>query len=198
MQIHVVDDEACWRTALTQGLRALGHPVRAHASGEALLNALSTTLPNCILLDWHLGTERGIDVLSRLAGRREDCVVVVMSGDDEADKVVAAMRAGAKDFVVKDCGLDVLTRRVAAAGEQFTRAAPASIERERAQSATAQLSQRERDVLARVADGVGTKTIAHELGLSPRTVEMHRIRLRERLGVGSMHEAVGLWRLAQL
>ena len=211
MQIHVVDDEACWREALTLQLRGTGHPVRAHADGESLADGLSDTWPNCILLDWHLGPERGGDVLRALPSGHTPRTVVVMSGDGEAETVVAAMRAGAHDFVVKDRGLAAFARCVADAGERLAgerlgggrpiggRAAgapPGPADRAAATLAVTALSAREREVLQRVAAGVGTKSIAHAMGLSPRTIEMHRARLRERLAVGSMHEAVGLWRLA--
>lgn len=199
MQIHVVDDEACWRDALTLQLRGSGHPVRAHPDGESLAEGLSDTLPNCILLDWHLGAARGGDVLRSLADARTPRTVVVMSADGEAETVVAAMRAGAHDFVVKDRGPAAFARCVAQAGQRLISAAgdsPGDTARPAAGRALAALSARERDVLARVADGQGTKSIAHALALSPRTVEMHRTRLRDRLGVGSLHEAAGLWRLA--
>ena len=195
LQVHVVDDEACWRDTLTLGLRALGHTVRAHGDGDALMAGLSSTLPNCVLLDWHLGPERGDTVLARLA-ERSDCAAVVMSGDGEAETVVAALRAGARDFVVKDRGLAAVARRVAETGAALERAPDVAPERERARAAIETLSERERQVLASVADGQGTKAIAHALDLSPRTVEMHRVRLRRRLGVSSLHEAAGLWRLA--
>ena len=195
MQIHVVDDEACWRDALTLQLRGLGHPVRAHGNGKALVDALSETLPNCILLDWHLGGERGADVLRALPADGPPRTVVVMSADGEAETVVAALRAGAEDFVVKDRGPAAFARSVAEAGERLARARPDRAGH-RAACAVATLSDRERQVLAQVADGQGTKAIAHALALSPRTVEMHRVRVRDRLGVGSLHEAVGLWRLA--
>ena len=196
LQIHVVDDEACWRDALTLQLRALGHPVRAHADGDSLVSGLSSAWPNLILLDWHLGAERGADVLARLPATATPCRVVAMSADGEAETVVAAMRAGAEDYVVKDRGAAAFARAVTAAAGRFSDAAPDATGRSDAADAVARLSGRERDVLARVADGAATKAIAHELGLSPRTVEMHRVRLRDRLGVGSLHEAVGLWRLA--
>lgn len=202
MQIHVVDDEACWRDALTLQLRGFGHPVRAHRDGASLVEGLSDTLPNCVLLDWHLGPERGGDVLRSLPDPATPRTVAVMSGDGEAETVVAAMRAGAHDFVVKDRGPAAFARCVALAGERLSgeRLAGAATwggERAAAAQAVAALSAREREVLGNVAAGAGTKSIAHALGLSPRTVEMHRSRLRDRLGVGSMHEAVGLWRLAE-
>lgn len=196
LQIHVVDDEACWRDTLTAQLRGLGHPVRAHADGDGLVAGLSSTLANVILLDWNLGAERGEDVLGALPGGGPPLAVVVMSADGQAETVVAAMRAGAEDFVVKDRGAVAFTRCVAKAGARLTAASPWASAHADAARAVAGLSVRERDVLARVAQGQGTKAIAHELGLSPRTVEMHRTRLRDRLGVRSLHEAVGLWRLA--
>ncbi len=196
MQIHVVDDEACWRDTLTWQLRGLGHPVRSHRDGEALAAGLSDALPNCVLLDWHLGAELGADVLRALPAGATPRTVVAMSADGAAETVVAALRAGAEDFVVKDRGAAAFARAVAEAGERLAARRPADDAPAAAARAVAGLSAREREVLARIADGHGTKAIAHALALSPRTVEMHRTRLRDRLGVGSMHQAVGLWRLA--
>jgi two-component system response regulator FixJ len=187
---YVVDDEAPVRRSLALLLRSAGFAVRDFASGDAFL-AESASLPfGCVLLDLRMPGMDGITVQQELAMRGVRLPVVVVTAHGDVSLAVQAMKAGASDFIEKPYGDDTIIAAAEAAlgrgDEERARARDAAHAAERIGS----LTPRELDVLHGLVAGRQNKMIAHDLGLSPRTVELHRANLMSKLGVRSLSEAV--------
>jgi two-component system response regulator FixJ len=196
--IHVVDDHAAVRRSLALLLGAAGHEVALHESGEALLTAAVAGLaPGCIILDVRMPGRDGLEVMDALRALGCTLPVVLVTGHADIPLAVRGMRAGALDFVEKPYTeariLGAVTEALAAA-----RAAGAAREGvELALRRLALLSPREAEVLALLVEGAPNKIVAAKLGISPRTVEVHRAKLMEKLEVNSLPEAVRLHLLAR-
>ena len=197
--VHVVDDDDAMRRSLALLLRAAGYAAEAHASAEALLAALDrpdapAARPACAVVDVLMpGGMDGIALQAALARRGAALPVVVVTGHADVPLAVRAMRAGAVDFVEKPYPKERILAAVAEAHE-----AAVAAKRDRGAVATAAaarvavLTPRERTVLRALVSGQPNKVIAHELGISPRTVEAHRAAVMEKLDVRSLAEAVRL------
>ena len=191
--VHVVDDDDAVRRALAMLFRSAGTPAETHASGLAFLEALpslSDGAVGCVLTDVRMPGLDGLELLRRLKQGGFRRPVVVMTAHGDVSTAVRAMKAGAVDFVEKPFDDEALLAAVEAAlgSPQASGAARADDAAER----IAALSPREREVLDLLIAGKPNKLIARDLGLSPRTVEVHRARMMARLGVGSLAEAVRL------
>jgi two-component system response regulator FixJ len=193
--VHVVDDESAIRRSLALLLAAAGHQVATYASGEALLEAADDAglAPGCIILDVRM--KKGMDglaVMQRLGERRVALPVIIVTGHGNVPLAVRAMRAGAQDFVEKPYEEERIMGAVAEALAASRAAERAQSRRAEAEARLATLTLREREVLDALVSGSANKTIAAGLGISPRTVEVHRAHLMEKLGVRSLPEAVRL------
>jgi two-component system response regulator FixJ len=195
--VHVVDDHAAVRRSLAALLGAAGHAVALHASGEALLAEAERGLGGgCVILDVRMPGMDGLEVLAALRARPAPPPVVLVTGHADIPLAVRGMRAGAFDFVEKPY---TEARILGAVEEALAAARAAGAAREHAASARrrlALLSPREAEVLALLVEGHPNKTVAARLGISPRTVEVHRAKLMEKLEVRSLPEAVRLHLLA--
>ncbi|PHK93184.1 DNA-binding response regulator [Pseudoroseomonas rhizosphaerae] len=213
--VHVIDDDAEVSWAVATLLQAAGMPAHTYASAHEFLAELpSIEWPagGCVLTDIRMPGKTGLDLLHDLRERGFRHPVVVMTAHGDVATAVRAMKAGASDFVEKPFDDEALlsTLRSAMAGPEQRRAGTAEpprsfsprSSRQRADIAlatelVATLSAREREVLELAMEGKPSKVIAFELGISPRTVEVYRMKLMARLGVGSFAEAVRLAVLAQ-
>jgi len=197
--VHVVDDDDAVLRALAMLLRSADVPVETHPSGLAFLDALprlGDDAVGCLLTDVRMPGLDGLELLRRLRAGGFRRSIVVMTAHGDVPTAVRAMKAGAADFVEKPFDDGALLATVEAALEASR--APGAAEADDAAARVAALSPREREVLDLLAAGRSNKAIAQELGLSPRTVEIHRARLMARLGVGSLAEAVRLAVRAEL
>jgi two-component system, LuxR family, response regulator FixJ len=193
LAVHVIDDDDAVRRALAMLFRSAGIPVETHPSGSAFLEALPTLNEDavgCVLTDVRMPGLGGLELLRRLKQGGFQRPVVVMTAHGDVAMAVRAMKAGAVDFIEKPFDDEALLAAAEAAlgtPQAFvgTRAVDAA-------ERIALLSPREREVLNLLVAGKPNKLIARDLGLSPRTVEVHRARLMARLGVGSLAEAVRL------
>ena len=197
--VHVVDDDDAVRRALAMLFRSAGIPVETHPSGLAFLDALGGLddgAVGCVLTDVRMPGLDGLDLLRRLRQCGFGRPVIVMTAHGDVSTAVRAMKAGAADFVEKPFDDEALLAATEAAlgTPRASGAAGAAGAAER----IAALSPREREVLDLLMAGKPNKLIARDLGLSPRTVEVHRARLMARLGVGSLAEAVRLAVQAEL
>jgi two-component system, LuxR family, response regulator FixJ len=197
--VHVIDDDEPVRRAIAMLLRSAGVPAATHPSGLAFLDALPALGEEgvgCVLTDVRMPGLDGVELLRRLGERGFGWPVVVMTAHGDVPTAVRAMKAGAADFVEKpfddEALLAAIEAALAAPGPPPGAAGTADPAAAEAAARVAALSPREREVLDRIMAGKPNKTIANELGLSPRTVEVHRARLMARLGVGSVAEAVRL------
>jgi two-component system, LuxR family, response regulator FixJ len=197
--VHVVDDDDAVRRALAMLFRSAGIAVAAHPSGSAFLEALPSLggdAVGCVLTDVRMPGVDGLELLRRLKEGGFRPPVVVMTAHGDVSTAVRAMKAGAADFVEKPFDDEALLAAVGAA--LGAARAPAAGVSDDAAERIAALSPREREVLDQLVAGKPNKHIARDLGLSPRTVEVHRARMMARLGVGSLAEAVRLAVRAEL
>jgi two-component system response regulator FixJ len=194
--VHVVDDDAAVRRSLERLLDAAGFHIVSYASPLAFLDT-AAGLSGCVLLDIRMPEMDGLEVQARLLERNISLPVIVMTGEGDIQSAVRAMKAGAVDFIEKPYDDELLIKTIEAALARGTRA---DQDREIAKAArrVARLSPREREVLDALVAGRPNKVIAFDLGLSVRTVEVHRARMMERLGVRQLAEAVRLAILARL
>lgn len=188
--IAVVDDDDAVRTSTARLLELEGHRTHSFADGLHFLSALEQTQFSCTLLDMRMPGLDGMAVLERLSELEGAPTVIVVTGHGDVQAAVAAMRLGAYDFLEKPYDPDRLCDTVDAALTHHAGRAGAIAEAERARTLVASLSPRQVAVLQGLVEGLPNKLIAHRLDLSPRTVEMHRTALMDKLGVRSLSEAV--------
>ena len=188
---YVVDDDAAVRRAIALLLRAEGYGAEAFESGEAFLDAASSGLPlGCVLLDLRMPGLDGMAVLREVTARRLPHPVVMVTAHADVPLAVQAMKCGACDLIEKPFSGEAILRAVSAALERGSEAAADAQEAAEAASRIACLSPRETEVLQGLVAGRQNKVIAQDLGISPRTVEIHRANLMAKLGAQSLPEAV--------
>lgn len=195
--VHVVDDDEAIRRSVAFALKTSGFQVRLYESGSDLLKSAAKLEDGCILLDIRMPGMDGLEVQEALKDRGVALPVIIMTGHGDVSLAVRAMKAGALDFIEKPFQKAVL---LAAIEQGFGRLKQAAAGREQASEAAVKLqglTPRERDVLDGLAKGLPNKSIAYDLGISPRTVEIHRANLMTKLGVRSLSEALRIAFAAQ-
>lgn len=195
--VHLVDDDAAVRRSVGFMLKTSGHQVESYESGSELLKDSGKLEQGCILLDIRMPGMDGLQVQQALQENGVALPVIIMTGHGDVGLAVKAMKAGAVDFIEKPFEKGAL---LAALEEGFRRLShkDAIIDRKRDAEVRLQaLTSRERDVLEGLAKGLPNKTIAYDLGISPRTVEIHRANLMTKLEVRSLSEALRIAFAAQ-
>lgn len=190
--IHLVDDDEAIRRSASFMLKTAGFRVQTYEDGVQLLKAASHLEPGCILLDIRMPTMDGLEVQQALKDKGVALPVIIMTGHGDVTLAVRAMKAGAVDFIEKPFEKAVLLGAIEHGIERLERI---SGNRKRAENAAVRLNAltpREREVLDGLAKGLPNKTIAFDLGISPRTVEIHRANLMTKLQVRSLSEALRL------
>lgn len=196
--VHLVDDEAAVRRSVGFMLKTAGFVVETYASGEEFLKVAGGLGNGCVLLDVRLEGMDGLAVQEALHDRGIMLPVVLISGHGDIGLAVRAMKAGAIDFIEKPfekADLLAAIEQARAHGEgqdQVLRLAEAARIRLNA------LTARERDVLDGLVNGHSNKVVAYDLGISPRTVEIHRANLMTKLNVSSLSEALRIAFAARL
>lgn len=186
--VYLVDDEEAIRRSEGFLLRTSGYLVRTFASGDAFLAEAKTLPPGCVLLDIRMPGGDGLDVQRVLNERGIGHPVIILTGHGDIGLSVRALKAGAVDFIEKPFRKAEL---IAAIGEAFARLDGGDRHRLDAAAANvrlAALTPRERDVLDGLVEGLPNKTIAFDLDISSRTVEVHRANLMSKLGVRSLSQ----------
>lgn len=188
--VHIVDDEEAVRNSLAFLLTSAGFAVRVHQSATDFLAAAPGIANGCLVTDLRMPDIDGIELLKRLRATEAMLPAIVVTGHGDIQMAVEAMKNGAIDFIEKPFSDDVLI-------ESITRAAERAAEQNRSAAVTEQmkqriatLSDRERQVLKGVVAGQPNKTIASELGISPRTVEVYRAGLMAKMQARSLPELV--------
>jgi two-component system response regulator DctR len=186
--VHVVDDDDAIRDALSFLLRSRGVAARTWPSAEAFLADWSEAMSGCLVLDVRMGGMSGVELFDRLLARGSRLPVLFLTGHGDVPLAVGALKKGAFDFVEKPFDDNDLVDRIQAALSHD------ALQRERRESEAtvaarlAALTPRERQVMERVLAGDYNKTIADSLRIAVRTVEVHRARIFEKMGVRSAVE----------
>ena len=196
--VFVVEDDPDAREALVFHLTAMGHRVRAFGAAEPFLAALDPATEGCLVCDVYLPGMDGLALITELTRRASRLPVVVVTGYADVALAVRAMKMGAKDFLEKPVAQGAIAETVQRALEGAREAASLKHEMEAAAALIATLSRREREVFDGLVAGKFGKQIAHDLGISPRTVEVYRASAMERLGVRTLSDLVRLGILVAL
>jgi two-component system, LuxR family, response regulator FixJ len=171
--IHLIDDDDGVRHSLIFSLTAAGHAVRAYESALVFLSALSSLQPGCIVSDMRMPEMDGLQLRRRLRELHVPWPMIIMTGHADIHMAVEAMKAGVADFIEKPFDDEALLTAIREALAQ-----------------SEALSHREREVLQGLVAGLPNKSIACELKLSPRTVEVHRANVMTKMGASSLSELV--------
>jgi two-component system response regulator FixJ len=188
--IHLVDDDEAIRRSASFMLRTSGYTVKTYLSGVEFLDAVGDITPGCILLDVRMPGMDGIEVQQTLRQRGIFLPVIVLTGHGDVNIAVQAMKAGAVDFIEKPFEKAILLRAIESGLERLEESGRNLARAEEAQARLQILTPREQDVLQGLVRGHPNKTIAYDLGISPRTVEIHRSNLMTKLDVSSLSEAL--------
>ena len=183
--VYVLDDDAAVLRSLERLLSSANFEPVTFERPDAFLAAAKTFKPGCVLLDVRLPGMSGLDVQAQLLKMRTDLAIIVVTGQGDIQTAVRAMKAGAADFLEKPYGDEALLGSIEAAFGRETDLDVADAVRR-----VSTLSARERDVLDGLLAGRSNKLIAYDLGISVRTVEVHRARMMERLGLRQLAEAI--------
>lgn len=187
--VYVIDHDLQTRRSITSYLAAMGAEAWPFGSAPEFLEIVSHMVPACILLDMDLPERSGLQVLSELEEREIGWPVVAMSARQELPLAIEAMKRGAIDFLEKPVGREKLAAALPPAWTRLERTRETTEARRAAQDRIARLTAREVDVSLALLSGRPNKAVAHEFGISVRTVEMHRAHIMAKLGVKSLAEA---------
>ncbi|MCW1750378.1 response regulator transcription factor [Rhizobium acaciae] len=190
--VHIVDDDESYRTATARLLSAHGLRVEIHESGDQFLARLPACEPGCILLDLQMPGQSGLQIQRRLCELAPLLPVVFLTGEGDVKASVEAMKAGAKDFLEKSSSTAALMGAIDRALVQYERQLAEHDRLQALRALVAGLSPREAEVFRLLIRGRLNKQIAYALGVSERTVKVHRHQVMEKLGVRSLAEAVSI------
>lgn len=188
--VHVVDDDVAVRKSLAFLLASEGLAVRLYETGTAFLDQSVETLGGCIVTDVRMPEMDGIELLRQLRSRRVSLPVVVMTGHADVALAVEAMKAGAADFLEKPFDDEIFIATVRSALSRQAERGEESAHVAQIRRRVAALSEREGQVLVGLVQGKANKIIAYDLGISPRTVEIHRANLMTKMQARSLSELV--------
>ena len=191
-RVYIVDDDEAVRDSLSVLLESKAYAVRSFGSAPEFLAAAPSLPVGCLIVDIRMPEMDGLELQQHLIERSLHFPLIVMTGHGDVPLAVRAMKAGAVDFIEKPFAseailnsLDTALARLSIPSEQDPTAVAAATK-------LALLSPREREVLEGLLAGLPNKTIAYELAISPRTVEIHRARVMDKMGARSLSELVRL------
>jgi len=188
--IHLVDDDPAVRRSVGFMLKTSGYGVQSYESGTELLKNAGQLEEGCILLDIRMPGMDGLEVQQALQEKGIGLPVIIMTGHGDVGLAVRAMKAGAVDFIEKPFEKEALIAAIDEGLRRLWRKEATNDRQKDAEVRLQALTPRERDVLDGLAQGLPNKTIAYDLGISPRTVEIHRANLMSKLEVRSLSEAL--------
>jgi two-component system, LuxR family, response regulator FixJ len=196
--VHIIDDDDGLRESLAFLLRSADLEVRSFDSAKAFLDVLPHAAPGCVITDVRMPEMSGIELLRRLKELKIGVPVIVITGHGDIGLAVEAMKIGAADFFEKPFDDDLLVASVRAALRQREDHTKRGAERAGIEHRISTLSPREKDVLAGLIEGRANKQIAFDLGISPRTVEIYRANLMNKMQADSLSDLVRMALLAEM
>jgi len=196
--VHIIDDDDALRESLAFLLSTAKIAVRSYASATAFLEQLPNVDLGCVITDVRMPELSGIDLLKRLKERKIDVPVIVITGHGDVPLAVEAMKFGAVDFLEKPFDDKLLLAAVQSALREHEGQSKRLTERTAIENRLAALSKRERDVLLGLVAGRANKQIAFDLGISPRTVEIYRANLMEKMRAASLSDLVRMALIAEI
>ena len=188
--VHIVDDEEVVRNSLAFLLSGAGFAVRVHESATEFLAIAPHISNGCLITDLRMPDMSGVELLRRLRESGFMLPAIVITGHGDVQMAVEAMKNGAIDFIEKPFSDEVLIESISGAASRAAERVHSDTALEAARRRVASLSERERQVLKGVVAGQPNKTIAFELGISPRTVEVYRAGLMGKMQARSLPELV--------
>jgi two-component system response regulator FixJ len=188
--VFVVDDDAGMRDSLRWLLQSVDLAVETYGSAEEFLNACDASRSGCLVLDVRMPGMSGLSLQDALAVRKITLPVIMITGYGEVPTAVRALKAGAVDFIEKPFSDDLLLERVRQALASDREARDQQARHREAVERFTQLTPREREVMELVIAGKANKVIASDLGLSPKTVEVHRASVMRKMQVHSVADLV--------
>ena len=195
--VHIVDDDDSVRRSVAFMLKHAGYRVESHISGVEFLKSIKLAERGCVLLDVCMPQINGLEVQQEMAARGIDMPVIILTGHGDIAGAVKAMRAGAVNFIEKPYEKEDLLHAIEEALTRIDRSDDREMKASEAKIRLASLTGREHDVLNGLVAGYPNKTIAYDLGISPRTVEIYRANTMEKLRVRSLSEALRIAFIAE-
>lgn len=190
--VYVVDDEQAVRASLAWLIESVGYQVRAFASSEEFMQGYTPDGPGCLVLDVRMPGMSGLELQERLTQQQIDVPIIFVTGHGDVPMAVRAMKSGAVDFIEKPFNDQVLLDRIHQALSRAEELRRTHEDRKLSASRFAKLTARERQVADSVASGKSSREIAAELGLSAKTVEVHRAHIMRKLECTTLAELVRL------
>jgi two-component system response regulator FixJ len=188
--VHIVDDEEPVRKSLAFLLTMTGFTVRVHESASSFLAAAKTVGKACLVTDLRMPDMSGVELLEKLKATGASIPAVVITGHGDVPMAVAAMKAGALDFIEKPFEDEALVEAIKRAASQLEETPATIVDTATLRARLDSLSERERQVLSAVVAGLPNKTIGFDLGISPRTVEVHRANIMSKMQARNLPELV--------
>ena len=190
--LFIVDDDAMMRDALSVVFTLAGYRVTGFVDGETFLAVANARTPAAVLLDLHLPAKSGLAVLKELDARSYPAPIFIVTGDGDVSSAVEAVKSGAFDYLLKPLDARSIVARVRSAVTAFAKrdggagnfGLPIDF------PGQSRLTPREREVLTQIAEGASNKEVGRRLGISPRTVEVHRARIMEKIGARNAADLV--------
>jgi two-component system, LuxR family, response regulator FixJ len=196
--VHIVDDDEGLRESLAFLLHSASLEVRSFESAKAFLDKLPHAMPGCVITDVRMPHMSGIELLRRLKELKIRIPVIVITGHGDIALAVEAMKMGAADFFEKPFDDALLVASVRAALRQREDQTKRGAERAEIEHRISSLSPREKDVLAGLIEGRANKQIASDLGISPRTVEIYRANLMNKMQADSLSDLVRMALISEM
>ena len=188
--IFIVDDDPAARNSLAALVKSRGLAVELYGSAEEFLARYDAAKRGCLIADVRMTGMSGLDLLEQMAAKGVNLPVIVITGFADVPMAVRAMRAGAVTFLEKPCGEQEIWDAIETALDAEAKANELRLKRGEIEERYARLKPIEHDVLNKLLDGLTSKTIAYELELGLRTVELRRANIMEKMGASSLPELV--------